>query len=328
MHGLRTMQALWLEEQSLRVRDDVPVPEPTAGEALIKVRLAGICATDLELVRGYYPFTGVPGHEFVGEVEEAPDQPEWIGRRVVGEINLVCGMCTQCRADRSTHCEQRRVLGIKNHPGVFAEYFILPVANLHQVPHSLPDEAAIFTEPLAAALEIQEQINISPKNRVLVIGAGRLGQLIAQTLALTSCELCVIVRHERQRELLQRCGIPTSNENEIRNGYWDVVVEATGSSSGFDLARRAIRPRGTILLKSTFKGDNVVNLSSVVVDEITLIGSRCGPFLPALLLLENKRIDPLPLVEGRYPLSQAGTAFTHADQAGILKILIDPKGAG
>ena len=324
MYLPQTMMALWLENQALNLREDIPLPEPQTGEALIRVRLTGICATDLELVRGYYPFAGVPGHEFVGEVIAAPGQSMLVGQRVVGEINLACGQCEQCLSGRTTHCENRRVLGIKKQNGSCAQFLTLPIANLHSIPDNVKDEAAVFTEPLAAALEIQEQVDICQKDRVLVIGAGRLGQLFARSLRITGCELAVVVRHAPHKALLKKCDIRTLNENEIQSGRWDCVVEATGTPDGFLLARRAVRPRGTIVLKSTFKGDNVVNLSAVVVDEITLVGSRCGPFQPALNLLANQEIDPLPLVEGRYPLSQAIQAFTHAGQPGALKILIDP----
>jgi threonine dehydrogenase-like Zn-dependent dehydrogenase len=231
------------------------------------------------------------GHEFVGEVVKA-DDASWIGQRVVGEINAVCGGCEQCLNERPTHCEHRTVLGIVNRDGVFAEFTQLPIANLHRVPASVPDGMAVFTEPLAAALEIQEQISIKPGNRVLLVGAGRLGQLIAQTLALTGCDLRVVARHPRQQDLLTARGIRLINEADVQKWRWDVVVEATGSPSGFALARRAIRPRGTLVLKSTYKGEMSVDFSSIVVDEINIIGSRCGPFEPALRLMEERRVDP------------------------------------
>ncbi len=302
---------------------DVPDPEPPAGEALIKVRLSGICGTDLELVRGYYPFTGIPGHEFVGEVVTAQEK-DWIGRRVVGEINAACGECEQCRNGRPTHCEQRTVLGIANRNGVHAEYFTLPLANLHRVPESVPDEAAVFTEPLAAALEIQEQVPIRPTDRVLLIGAGRLGQLIAQTLSLSGCGLRVAARHARQKELLEARKIGWIDEGEIQPRRWDVVIEATGSGSGLDLARRALRPRGTLVLKSTYKGEMQVNWSPLVVDEITIIGSRCGPFAPALRLLESGKVDPAALIAARFPLSKALEAFEASREPGMMKVLLEP----
>ena len=317
------MLGLWLEDQKIRLRNDLPTPEPPNGEALIKVRLAGICATDLEMVRGYYPFTGIMGHEFVGEVIQSPTKPGLEGQRVVGEINASCGQCQACKAGRPTHCEKRSVLGILNRNGVFAEYLTLPVENLHLLPDSLADEAAVFTEPLAAALEIQEQVQIQPTDRVLVIGAGRLGQLVAQTLALTGCELLVVTRHKAQEDLLGLRGIATYKETEAPTREVDVVVEATGSPQGFALARRAVRPRGTIILKSTYKGELQVNISAIVVDEITLVGSRCGPFPPAIRLLESGKVDPRPLISGRYPLAEAESAIHQAGQPGALKILLE-----
>ncbi len=315
------MKSLWLESQSLSLRD---VPRPSKpGEALIRVRLAGICGTDLELVRGYYPFTGIPGHEFVGEVIESPD-PSWIGQRVVGEINAVCGECEQCKNGRPTHCEKRTVLGIVNRDGVHAEYTTLPLANLHLVPDSVPDEAAVFTEPLAAALEIQQQVHIQPTDRVLLIGAGRLGQLIAQTLALTGCDLRVVARHPLQKQLLAGRRIKPISEGEVQPRRWDVVVEATGSPSGFDLARRALRPRGTLALKSTYRGEMTIAWSPFVVDEITIVGSRCGPFEPALSLMERKEVDPTVLIAKRFPLAAGLEAYETASQPGMLKVLLEP----
>jgi 2-desacetyl-2-hydroxyethyl bacteriochlorophyllide A dehydrogenase len=320
------MLGVWLEDQKIRLRDDLPIPEPPAGEALLKVRLAGICATDLEMRRGYYPFTGILGHEFVGEVIHSPAEPSLEGQRVVGEINASCGTCRACKAGRPTHCENRTVLGILYRNGAFAEYMTLPVENLHIVPDSIADEAAVFTEPLAAALEIQQQVHIQPAERVLVIGAGRLGQLVAQTLALTGCELKVVTRHATQERLLAVRGIATCREEAVPARDLDVVVEATGSPQGFALARRAVRPRGTIVMKSTYKGEMQINFSSIVVDEITLIGSRCGPFLPALNLLESGKIEPRPLISARYPLVEAEKAIQHAGLPGALKILLEYNG--
>ena len=318
------MQCLWLENLKLSYRDNVPVPTPHPGEVLVRVRLAGICSTDLEMVQGYYPFIGIPGHEFVGNVVDGPTDSNWIGSRVVGEINITCGECEACRAGRNTHCERRTVLGILNHHGVFAEYLTLPLENLHRVPDSIPDEAAVFTEPLAAALEIQQQISVHPTDRVLVIGAGRLGQLIAQTLALTGCDLKVVVRRYRQIELLEAYQIQSLAPDEVKPQKWDVVVEATGSPQGLILARQAVRPRGTLVLKSTYHGDIQFNFSSIVVDEITLVGSRCGPFQPALRLLETGQIDPTPMIETSYPLSDGIAAFERAAQPGVFKILLKP----
>lgn len=319
-----TMQALWLENRILTFRPEAPIASPNPGEALIRMRAAGICATDLEMVKGYYPFTGIPGHEFVGEVVQAPGQPAWVGQRVVGEINIACHQCNNCREGMPTHCQQRRVLGIKDYHGAFAEYLVLPIENLHIVPASIPDEKAVFTEPLAAALEIQEQVHIHPAERVLVIGAGRLGQLIAQTLVLTGCDLWVLARHEDQRRQLARLGIRCLSEDELSQRRWDLIVEATGSVSGYQLARQAVRPRGTIILKSTYKGELQVNFSALVVEEIRLVGSRCGPFSPALRLLESGQVDPSILIAEKYPLARGKVAFEQAARPGMLKVLLVP----
>jgi threonine dehydrogenase-like Zn-dependent dehydrogenase len=314
-----TMNSLWLENNKISLR---AVPQPRKqNEALIKIRKAGICSTDLELVKGYYPYTGILGHEFVGDVVEA-DEPAWVGQRVVGEINVVCHQCEQCLNGRPTHCEDRTVLGIVNRAGVFAQFTTLPIANLHRVPDSVSDEMAAFTEPLAAALEIQQQIQVRPTDRVLLIGAGRLGQLVAQTLALTGCDLHVVARHAHQQNLLKARGIRIITEEQIKPWRWDIVVEATGSPSGFSLARRAIRPRGTLVLKSTYKGDINVKFSSMVVDEINLIGSRCGPFEPALRLMESRQVDPTVLIAQEFKLEDGLKAFEHAAETGVLKVLI------
>lgn len=318
------MQALWLADQNVSFRTDVPVPVVASGEALVRVRLAGICSTDLEMLRGYYPFTGVGGHEFVGEVVE-PADAGWSGQRVVGEINVVCGTCPPCRRGDGSHCERRTVVGLKGRGGAFAQYLALPLENLHRVPAGVPDEVAVFTEPLAAALEIQQQTPVHPDDRVLVVGAGRLGQLVAQTLALTGCELSVAARSSLQRQLLTARGIQVLALEEIPERGMDVVVEATGSPDGFTLALRALRPRGVLVLKSTYVGAIPLKLSSLVVDEITLIGSRCGPFAPALRLLESGQVDPRPLITARYPLSQGVAALEHAARPGVLKVLLQPE---
>ncbi len=315
------MKALWLEDLALSVRD-VPVPR-CEDEALVRVRLSGICGTDLELARGDHPFTGVIGHEFVGEVAEAPD-PAWVGERVVGDINASCGACEACEAGRPTHCEARTVLGIVERGGAHAEYLTLPVENLHRVPASVPDEAAVFTEPLAAAVEILEQVPIESSDRVLLVGAGRLGQLVAQTLATTGADLAVVARHQHQRALLAARDIPTIDADDVAPSRYDIVVEATGSPSGFELARAAVRPRGTIVMKSTYRGELTLDLSSLVVDEITVVGSRCGPFDRALELLERGDVDPRPMITERYPLGRAVEAMETAARPDVMKVLLEP----
>ena len=317
------MRGLWLEAQTLRLRDDLPRPAPAAGEARVRVLVAGICNTDLELVRGYYPFTGIPGHEFVGRVETAAGAEPWVGRRVVGEINASCGTCAACRAGRPTHCERRTVLGIRGRDGAFAEGLTLPIKNLHEVPPGISDETAVFAEPLAAALEIQEQVAIGPRDRVVVIGDGKLGHLVAQTLALTGCALTVIGRHPAKLALLAARGITTGLADDIPRAQADVVVECTGNAEGLDLARAAVRPRGTIVLKSTYRGSASVDISRIVVDEITLVGSRCGPFAPALALLADGRVDVRPLVHARFPLHEAVAAFAEAARPGVMKVLLE-----
>ncbi len=319
------MLGLWLESGRIGLRRDLGRPEPGPGEALLRLRLAGVCSTDLELVRGYYPFRGILGHEFVADVVSSPDDPAWEGRRVVGEINAACSECrSSCRQGPTRHCPQRTVLGIVNRDGCFAEYLTLPIANLLEVPESLEDQAAVFTEPLAAALQITQQVQIQPDSRVLVIGAGRLGQLIARVLALTGCRLCVSVRHAGQRERLERLGIECLQSDEIAAASMDVVIDAAGSPCGLDDALKAVRPCGAVVLKSTYASRHSIDFSRVVVDEVRLIGSRCGPFAPALRLMESARIDPRDLIQDRVSMDSAPSALERARQPGYLKALIAP----
>jgi 2-desacetyl-2-hydroxyethyl bacteriochlorophyllide A dehydrogenase len=313
--------ALWLQDRKLRLRDDLSVPVPEPGEALIRIAAAGICSTDLEMLAGYYPYTGIPGHEFVGVVERADSDRNWVGKRVVGEINISCGKCPACRRGDQTHCQGRSAIGIKGHHGAFAQYLCLPIKNLHQVPESVPDEAAVFTEPLAAALEILEQVRIQPDARVLVVGAGRLGQLIARVLDVEKCNLAVVVRHDNQVRALRRVGIKALYGHQVPEAEMDLVVDATGSPSGFDLATYSVRPRGKIVLKSTYAGSMAVDLSSLVVNEITLIGSRCGPFNPALELLASRQVDPTPLISKVYQLEDGVSAYRKAREAGVFKVI-------
>jgi len=317
------MRALYLDK-TLTLCEDYATPTPPPGEALVRVRLAGVCNTDLELVRGYMSFRGVPGHEFVGEVVQCESAPEWIGQRVVGEINAACGQCETCRAGRPTHCPHRTTLGIAGRDGAFAEYLCLPIANLHRVPENVPDEAAVFVEPLAAACEITQAVHIRPTDRVAVLGDGKLGLLCAQVLQLTGCDLLVIGHHEESLEILRRRGIQTTRRADIPMSAYDVVVEATGTPEGFATARQLVRPRGTIVLKSTYQGAVDANLTLVVVDEVTLAGSRCGPFEPALRLLAQNLVEVMPLIQGHLRLSEGLAAFERAGQRGTLKILIEP----
>jgi threonine dehydrogenase-like Zn-dependent dehydrogenase len=257
-------------------------------------------------------------------VVEAHGLPGWAGKRVVGDINIACGKCESCRSGRPHHCLERRTLGIHQWDGCFAEYFTLPERNLYLVDDRIPDEAAVFSEPLAAALEIQAQVPIQAGMRVLVVGAGRLGLLAALSLALTGCDLSVVARRPRSQAILEANGIPYLSPDAIPPRRADVVVEVTGSRDGFDLARRAVRPAGTLVLKSTFKGDTNLDLSSLVVDEITLVGSRCGSQPEALRLMQEKSIDPCVLIDADYPFSGGLAAFERAAQPGALKILFKP----
>ena len=315
------MKGLWLENNQLQLRTDIPIPKPPAGEALVRVLCAGICNTDLELIKGYYPYTGIIGHEFVGVVEQGPEY--LINQRVVGEINAACGYCRFCRSGQPTHCENRTVLGIVNRNGAFAEYLSLPIENLHIVPENVSTAAATFTEPLAAALEIQQQITLCEDDRVLVVGDGKLGQLIAQTLALTGCDLLVVGRHEDKLLNLAARGIKTALANSVKDRYFDVSIDCTGNPEGFNTARRALRPRGTLILKSTYAGNLSLDASALVVDEITLIGSRCGPFVPALELLETKKVNVQSLIQGNYPLCLGLEAVEKAKTKGVLKVLLE-----
>lgn len=287
----------------------------------MRVVRAGICNTDVELARGYYPYTGVLGHEFVGVVERGPKELD--GRRVVGEINAVCGNCAACRAGRRTHCERRTVLGIVNRHGAFAQYLSLPVENLHTVPDAVTDDDAVFVEPLAAALEIQEQVRIAPEDRVLVVGDGKLGQLVAQTLALTGCRLRVVGRYGPKRVLLESRGIEVIGEGAVTAGEYDVAIECTGNHLGFGVALKALRPRGTLVMKSTYADTLTFNASTIVVNELTLIGSRCGPFPKALGLLAQQAVSVTPMIQARYPLEGALDAFDHAQRPGTMKVLFD-----
>jgi threonine dehydrogenase-like Zn-dependent dehydrogenase len=317
------MRGLWLEDRRLRVRDDLPVPQPPPGEARIRVTVAGVCHTDVELVRGYYPYAGVLGHEFVGVVDRAAAAPEWEGRRVVGEINATCGACPTCLAGRSSHCERRTVLGIVNRNGAFADYLTLPIANLHAVPDTMPDDVAVFTEPVAAAFQILAQVAIDRPDRVVVVGDGKLGQVIAQVLATTGCALTVVGRHPRKLAHLAARGIATQVDPPAARGA-DLVVDCTGRRDGLQAALAALRPRGTLVLKSTFAGDTALSLSAIVVDEITIVGSRCGPFEPALAALASGAVVVSPLIEARLPLADAVNALARAGSPGTLKVLLVP----
>jgi threonine dehydrogenase-like Zn-dependent dehydrogenase len=290
------------------------MPTPAPGEALVQVCRAGICNTDIEIIKGYMNYRGVLGHEFVGVLSD--------GSRVVGEINASDGTCDICRRGDVTHCRQRSVLGIFKRDGAMAEYLTLPVGNLHRLPDAITDPQAVFVEPLAAALEITDQGHIRPSQGVAVVGDGKLGLLVAQVLQLTGCHLHVIGRHARKLAILQRRGIPALDTPAEWNGRFDVVIDCSGQASGFELARQLLRPRGTLVLKSTFHGAHEMRMAPLVVDEITVVGSRCGPFAPALRLLEQRLIEVETLLDAEYSIEQGVEAFKRAMSPGALKVQI------
>jgi threonine dehydrogenase-like Zn-dependent dehydrogenase len=295
-------------------------------ECLIGVRMAGICGTDLEILAGYAGFRGVPGHEFVGVVESAPEGAEHLlERRVVGEINIGCGQCRQCREGVREHCERRQVLGIRGRDGAFAEYLALPARNLHLVPDDLPDDAAVFVEPLAAACRITEQLDLSSAPEAAVLGDGRLGLLVAQVLRHAGVRVTVVGRHAEKLAIARRFDLETvaADGTDAMRGRFDVVVDATGRPEGLASALALVRPRGTVVLKSTFHGAAPIATSPIVVDEVTIVGSRCGPFPKAIDLLSRGAVDVRPLVSGVYPLSRWSDAFAAARTN--LKVLIDMK---
>lgn len=317
------MKALRFEDGELRLAE--AARPARAGEALVRVRLAGICNTDLEIVRGYAGFSGTLGHEFVGVVAESPD-PAQVGRRVVGEINAGCGACAGCRAGDARHCAGRTVLGIRGRDGAFAEYLSLPPGNLRPVPDGVSDRRAVFAEPLAAACEILDQVAIGPGHRVGVVGDGKLGQLVARVLATTGCRLLLVGKHEEKLRLAARAGIATARLAELTpDRGCDFVVEASGAPGGLALALDLVRPRGTIVLKSTFHGPVAVETSRLVVDEISVIGSRCGRMGRALELLAAGEVEVESLIAREYPLAAGVAAMADAAAPGRLKVLLAPE---
>ncbi len=316
------MRALTLRS-GLEYCEQYPTTAPVDGEAIVRVIQAGICDTDLQLVQGYMGFQGVPGHEFVGIVQEAPHHPDLVGKRVVGEINVACRVCPVCQAGRPTHCPRRTTLGIDHRDGAFADFLSLPGENLYPLPDEITNDQAVFTEPLAAACQILEQVPIDPTDRVLVIGDGKLGLLCAQVLHRTRCSLTVLGRHPDKLQILVARGIHTSRDPASLSPGFDIVVEATGTADGFALARECVRPRGTIVLKSTYHGQTAVDMTALVVHEITVVGSRCGPFPAAIALLRENAIDVQSLIHKRFPIEQGTEAFAHAATKGVLKVLLE-----
>lgn len=283
--------------------------------------MAGICNTDIELARGYMGFQGTPGHEFVGVVEECAREGLQ-GRRVVGEINCVCGECVFCKRNMPHHCERRTVLGILDRPGAFAEYLVLPEENLHVVPDSVPDDVAVFTEPVAAAFRIHEQIAVRPNDRVIVLGDGKLGQVIAQVMRLKSPNVLCVGKHLDKLGALVEFGISIAHKDEPTGGGADIVVEATGSAEGLKRAIQLVRPEGTIVLKTTVAHETPFEFSLPVVNELRIVGSRCGPFPPALDALASGAVAVRHLIHATYPLEDAAAAIDHAQRPGVLKVLV------
>jgi threonine dehydrogenase-like Zn-dependent dehydrogenase len=321
------------------VEVEKPVPKLRRGWALVRVRVAGICNTDVEILRGYHAFRGTPGHEFVGEVADVCGvsgtlKNKWLGRRVVGEINVSCSaygyrpVCVFCRRGLKTHCARRTVLGIVAHDGAFAEYLALPLENLHLVPDSVSDEQAVFVEPLAAACEILEQVNIKEFREAAVLGDGKLAQLIALVLRTAVPRVVIYGKHEKKLALARRAGIETkkvrgdaSDLRRVKENY-GLLVEATGSPSGFALAQQMTEPRGTLVMKSTFHGAAPIETWPIVVKELTVVGSRCGPFAKALELLRSGKVDPTPLITRTFLMSEAPAAILFAQKSEVMKVLL------
>jgi len=314
------MLAVEFESGRIALNERRPLSAPAEGEVLVRVLRAGICETDLQLLQGYMNFRGVPGHEFVGVAESG----SYRGRRVVGEINCSCGECEFCREGLGNHCPRRSVLGILNREGAFAEYLTLPQKNLHPVPDDVSTDEAVFTEPLAAAFQIPAQLPLDASRRVVILGDGRLGNLCAQVIARLGCRLTVVGKHAEKLALLRTLGIETAllaDADPDRSA--DVVVDCTGAASGLEAALRFVRPRGTVVLKTTVAGAQSTWLAPIVIDEITVIGSRCGPFAPALEALRKREVSVAPLISARFPLRGAAEAFAQARTSSALKILLE-----
>ena len=314
------MRALVLEQSNVQVDPVHPAPTPGPDESIVRVTRAGVCETDLQLIKGYMGFRGVLGHEFVGVAESGP----YTGRRVVGEINCACWTCATCRNGFPTHCPNRTVLGILNHDGAFADQIAVPQRNLHLVPDSIPDDVAVFTEPVAAAFQIPAQLEIQKNDRIVVLGDGRLGNLCAQVLASIADDVLVVGKHPEKLGLLDSLGVKTALlSDDLPERAADIVVECTGSESGLPTALRLVRPRGTIVLKTTVAGTQTLAWAPFVIDEVTLVGSRCGPFDRALDALEKGLVDVQPLIADRFNLSNGLAALQRAQQKGVLKVLIE-----
>lgn len=314
------MRAILLDHDQVTFRDDHPLPIPADGEVLVRVLRAGICETDLQLIRGYMGFRGVLGHEFVGVADSGP----FVGRRVVGEINCRCGTCETCVAGRPTHCPHRSVIGILNHDGAFADFVAVPQRNLHVVPDSVSTDLAVFTEPLAAAFQIPSQLPLRHADRVVVLGDGRLGNLCAQVLAQSCDRVLVIGKHSEKLAMLQQFDLETCLLDDRPRERWaDIVVDCTGSDTGLPTALQLVRPRGTIVLKTTVAGTQAMAWAPIVIDEVTIVGSRCGPFDRALTALERGEVQVQPLISDRFKLPDGLAALEQAQSKNVLKVLLD-----
>lgn len=317
------MLAVHLESGRVTLRS-APLPRVPEGFARIRLFAAGICSTDLELQRGYYGFSGTPGHEFVGEVTEAADQ-SWIGQRVVGEINLACGKCEWCKRGLGRHCPTRTVLGIIKHPGAFREFLTLPLRNLHRVPAAIPTEHAVFIEPVAAACEILDQVTIPKGSPVAVLGDGKLGLLVSQVLQAHGAKVHTYGRHRDKMRIVEAAGVTTEIvPKKLPVAEWPFVVDATGSSGGLQAAISMCVPRGTVIMKSTVHGLVRIDTAPAIVNEITLVGSRCGRFEAALPLLASGKVQVGSMISEEFPLDRAPKAFAHAAKRGVLKVLLRP----
>lgn len=317
------MKALVFDKE-LKYVENYEKPTPQKGEALIKITYAGICNTDVEITKGYMGFKGICGHEFLGIVEEInAEDKSLLGKRVSGEINLGCGTCPDCYNNMQRHCQNRQTLGIYKKDGTFAQYITLPLENIIEIPSEITDEEAILIEPLAAALEILEQVHIKPADKIAVLGDGKLGLLISLVLSTTQADLVTIGKHENKLDILKQQGIKTKFLNDANETkYYDIVVDATGSVDGFEKAVSLVKPRGIFVLKSTVAAEKPLNLAPIVIDEITIIGSRCGQFKPALRLLEKKILNLKPLITKIFPFDKAIEAFEFAQSKGVLKVIL------
>jgi len=317
------MRALVFKE-GLSFRDDYPQPVLNNNEALIRVIYAGICNTDIEITKGYMGFSGIPGHEFAGVVEKSSDSG-LVGKRVAGEINIGCGTCTYCHRGLGNHCPARSVLGILNKNGAFADYLTLTANNLHILPDSISDEEAVFIEPLAAAFEILEQVDITSADKVCVLGDGKLGLLISQVLSTTGCALTTVGKHKEKLSILEKMNISTALAPVPSERHFDIVIDSTGSQTGLETALSIVNPRGKVILKTTVAGSRPTDLNSIVIDEITVIGSRCGPFRPAIKALETKSVDVTPLISKVFPIEAGIEAMNYASQKGMMKVILNFK---